>query len=1317
MDWDSTNLPEAWRRFKQHAELMFTGPLREKEEADKCSYLLLWIGEKGRDVYNTWTLTGDDAKKLKTYYDKYTAYITPKANPIYARYKFHERMQGEHESIEKFVTELKLLVKDCAYQNSDEMVRDRIVFATNSPHVREKLLSQSAELTLERAIDITRSHELAKQQLKAMGSANDHDTVHAIGRKPYRQERAQKGAKPKEYDAQKTCSYCAGQHSSKDACPAKGKQCMKCKKFNHFARACKSKPTTQSGFHRKTVHTVRENADACEMDEEESGLYIDSITIENEGKSSEQAYADVELGSPPKKVRFKVDTGAQANTIPVNIFQTLFQDVALKPVTRKLTDYGGHALTVDGKCKLKCRHKNSTLLLDFHIVDTSAPPVLAMKACRDLNLVKIVMAVSEDREKMDTECQSIIEEYADVFQGIGEFPGECNFRVDPDITPVVCPPRRIPIALRSRLKDELDNMESNGIICKVTEPTDWVNALVVVEKPKTGKLRVCLDPRPLNKAILRPHYPLPTLEDVTTKLAGAKYFSVLDARSGYWAIKLSNESSMLTTFNTVFGRYRFLRLPFGIISAQDEFQRRVDETYEGLSGVAAIVDDVLVFGKTKLDHDRHLRAMLQRTRERGVRLNPDKCHICVSAVSYFGHTLSHEGIKPDPQKVNAVQEMQPPRNKAELETILGMVNYLSRFAPHLSEINAPLRQLLKHDSEFVWDAIHDGAFKRMKDLITQQPGPVLSYFDPEKELRLQVDASKSGLGAVMLQDSKPVAYASKSLNSTEENYAQIEKELYAVLFGCKRFHEYMYGRKVVVESDHKPLEAILKKPLAAAPPRLQRMILQLQRYDITIIHRPGKDIPVADTLSRKSIEYHDRNLNEGMEAQVHTVITSVPVSDKRLSEIREATSLDSQLIALKRATLDGWADTRTHCPPIIQEFWNHRDEISEIDGIMFKGEKIIIPRKLRENMIERIHSSHMGVEKSKNRARDLIFWPGMGKAIEAAVEACSVCQERRSANPKEPLLSHAIPERPWQVIGTDLFTWNSRDYIIIVDYYSRYFELERLYSCTSAAVISKLKSTMARHGVASTIISDNGPSYSSAEFQRFAETWGFTHITTSPHYPQSNGLSEKYVQIAKRILDKAKADNNDPYLSLLEYRNTPVDNLKSPAQLLMSRRLRSILPATAKHLQPQVVCQQSVRERREICQQRQRTYFNRSARPLPHLPAGTPIRFRQQDGSWTPATVTRPAHTERSYHITTSGGQTYRRNRRHLRESRQRPLSGSEDGETTEVIQQPEPGVSDTQVHRREPVTPPDPDSQPDSTSRYTTRYGRAVRPRQVLDL
>ena len=331
-------------------------------------------------------------------------------------------------------------------------------------------------------------------------------------------------------------------------------------------------------------------------------------------------------------------------------------------------------------------------MFKFYVVDTQAPPVLGLKACLDFGLIKLILSVSNTPEV------SLIEEYADVFKGIGLFPGECTIHIDPSVTPVVHPPRRVPVALRNCLKEELQNMEKQQIIARFTEPTEWVNSMMAAEKPLTGKLRVCLDPKDLNKAVKRPHYPLPTLDDITSKLAGACYFSVMDARLGYWAIKLTEQSSKLTTFNMVFGRYRFLRLPFGLISAQDEFQRKVDETYEGLQGVTAIVDDILVYGKSKEEHDSNLRAMLQRSRERGVKLIPEKSTICAAEVSYFGHRITKDGVKPDPAKITAVRDMEPPKDKSELETILGMVNYLSKFALMLSEINAPMRHLLKESS-------------------------------------------------------------------------------------------------------------------------------------------------------------------------------------------------------------------------------------------------------------------------------------------------------------------------------------------------------------------------------------------------------------------------------------------------------------------------------------------------------------------------------------------------------------------------------------------------------------------------------------------
>ena len=253
------------------------------------------------------------------------------------------------------------------------------------------------------------------------------------------------------------------------------------------------------------------------------------------------------------------------------------------------------------------------------------------------------------------------------------------------------------MALRDKVKQELDRMLKLNIIAKVTEPTEWVNSMVAVESKHTFKIRLCLDPQHLNKAILRPHYPMRTPEDILTRLSGAKYFTKLDARSGYWAIKLSNQSSFLTTFNTPFGRYRYLILAFGLKSSQDEFQRKIDECLEGLPGVVAIVDDILVYGRTREGDDQNLCNVIKRSLEKGIRFNEDKLVVGVQQVEYFGHILTAQGVKASPNKVSAVRNMDPPTNRSELETFLGMINYLSKFCPNLAEFTSPLRRLLAKD--------------------------------------------------------------------------------------------------------------------------------------------------------------------------------------------------------------------------------------------------------------------------------------------------------------------------------------------------------------------------------------------------------------------------------------------------------------------------------------------------------------------------------------------------------------------------------------------------------------------------------------------
>ena len=271
-----------------------------------------------------------------------------------------------------------------------------------------------------------------------------------------------------------------------------------------------------------------------------------------------------------------------------------------------------------------------------------------------------------------------------------------------------------------------------------------------------------------------------TLDDILPKLSGAKNFTKLDARSGYWAIKLSEKSSFLTTFNTAFGRFRYRRLPFGLKLSQDEFQRKIDETLEGLHGVCAIVDDILVYDKTRGEHDKNLREVLKRCLEKGIKFNEDKLEVAVTEMQYFGYFFTSSGLKPDPSKVSAIVNMEPPKNKAELETLLGMVNYLSKFAPNLLQVTSPMRQQLTKNAEFTWVQIQNDAFEKVKCVLTQTP--VLAYFDPDKLVTIQSDASKFGLGSTLMQDGKPIAYASKSLTQTEINYSQIEKELLAILF-------------------------------------------------------------------------------------------------------------------------------------------------------------------------------------------------------------------------------------------------------------------------------------------------------------------------------------------------------------------------------------------------------------------------------------------------------------------------------------------------------------------------------------------------------
>ncbi|CAB3981992.1 retrotransposon-like family member retr-1 [Paramuricea clavata] len=733
-------------------------------------------------------------------------------------------------------------------------------------------------------------------------------------------------------------------------------------------------------------------------------------------------------------------------------------------------------------------------------------------------------------------------------------------RVDPTVTLVINPSRTIPAALRSRVKEELDDMERKNVICKVEEPTDWVSSMVVVEKPN-GKLHICLDPKHLNKAIKREHFQLPTIEDITTRMANAKWFSKLDANHGYWQIPLDEESQLLTTFNTPFGRYCYTCTPFE-------------------------------------EHDRRLESVLERCEKINLTLNKEKCEFKSREITYVGHKLTENGVKPDEVKVKAINEMEAPTDKKGVEKLLGTVNYLGKFIPNLATIAKPIRSLLKKEIEFQWSFKQQKAFQDIKDTLTKDEGPVLKFFDVSKPVTISCDASPTGLGAVLLQDGYPVAYTSRSLTETESRYAQIEKELLAVQFSLDRFHQYVYGKEVIVESDHKPLEMIAKKSLALAPPRLQRLLLRIQKYNYTIVYKSAKEMALPDMLSRAPLPETDEEVEKEINLHVHLVSSTLPASEFKLQEIREATKSDEKLRTLLNIIQNGWSDQRESVPLSVLPYWNIRDELSVIDGIILKGDHIVVPLAMRKEMLQRIYHGHMGIKKLKRRARDALYLPLMSKQIAEMVSKCTVCLEHRKENIKEPMIPFRVPTIPWEVVPTDLFSFNNSDYLLIVDYLSRYFEVVTLPDTKSSTVITYSKSIFSRHGIPAEVVSDNGPQYSSREFQAFTESWEFKHTTVSPLNSQANGLAERTVQTIKDILVKSKKDQQDPYLSLLEYRNSPIDDVGSPAQLLMNGRLCSRIPQTILQLKPRVLDPVDVKKKLNLKQQKQKFYYDRQSKSL-----------------------------------------------------------------------------------------------------------------------
>ena len=438
MDWDAKDLDTAFKSFKEHCDFMFGGPLKAKSDEEKCNYLMLWVGVKGRNIYSTWKLTNDQKKSISEHYKKFESYCKPKSNKIYSRYIFRSRVQESKEPFEQFVTDLKLLIKECGYDESvhDDMIRDHIVFGIKSTKVREKLINEGDDLTLDKCMNIARTYELSQKQLKSMNAGEDPNVYAVKSKYPTKQRPSKKThntrsfSEKSKYDTHAVkCMKCGYNHAEKP-CPALGKKCRYCRKMNHFSKMCLARKRKHDR-QRKGINSLEDydndstSSDYSDYDSCDSDLvYVKMLSDEQEINRISDDWT-VKSIIYDNEILMQIDTGARCNVISQNVLKQMKIKTALKKTESKLRSYSGHTIKPIGSIRLPCYFNNNIYEIEFQVIEQSAPTILGSETCQKVGLVQRMYNLDNPVDNVDS--SDIEKEYSDLFKGIGHLPKNIKF--------------------------------------------------------------------------------------------------------------------------------------------------------------------------------------------------------------------------------------------------------------------------------------------------------------------------------------------------------------------------------------------------------------------------------------------------------------------------------------------------------------------------------------------------------------------------------------------------------------------------------------------------------------------------------------------------------------------------------------------------------------------------------------------------------------------------------------------------------------------------------------------------------------------------
>ncbi|KAD7479048.1 hypothetical protein E3N88_02184 [Mikania micrantha] len=810
--------------------------------------------------------------------------------------------------------------------------------------------------------------------------------------------------------------------------------------------------------------------------------------------------------------------------------------------------------------------------------------------------------IKGDLPRKRIENVPIVNEYSDVFPE--ELPGlppdrQVEFRIDllPGTAPIARAPYRLAPSEMQELMKQLQELLEKGLIRPSSSP--W-GAPVLFVKKKDGSMRMCIDYRGLNKVTVKNRYPLPRIDDLFDQLQGSSYFSKIDLRSGYHQVRVNEEDVPKTAFRTRYGHYEFLVMPFGLTNAPAVFMdlmNRVCKPYLD-KFIIVFIDDILVYSRTKHEHEGHLRMLLELLRKEKLYAKFSKCEFWLREVQFLGHVINDKGIQVDPTKVEAVMRWETPKSPTEIRRFLGLAGYYRRFIQDFSKIASPLTSLTQKNIKFVWGQKQEEAFQILKQKLSS--APILALPDGSNDFVVYCDASANGLGCVLMQRNNVIAYASRQLKRHEANYATHDLELGAVVFALKIWRHYLYGTRFVVYSDHKSLKHIFdQKDLNM---RQRRWMEVLTDYDFELQYHPGKANVVADALSRKERVKPIRARSLRLDVRVDIMDQLKKAQERALED--DNVKFEEMIKTVQQMTKGN-------------------------DGLLRLKTRIWVPKYggLRGLILEEAHKSkylmHPGSDKMYYTLKDHYWWPGMKKDIAGYVERCLTCLQVKAEHqkPSGKLQPLEIPVWKWEKITMDFVmklprTKKGNDAIwVIVDRLTKSahflaikesFELERLAQIYVDEIVTK-------HGVPLSIVSDRDSRFTSRFWQSFQNAMGTRLDMSTAYHSQTDGQSERTIQTLEDMLRACVIEFGgswDTHLPLMEfsYNNSYHASLKSaPFEALYGRKCRTPIcwfeVGEGQLTGPELILDTTdkvnqIRERLKAAQDRQKSYADKRRKPL-----------------------------------------------------------------------------------------------------------------------